>query len=336
MAKKSVSYGVYDLIGFRRKGDEKRPAPHQQEAHSKLVKWYNEFSKRNGGILVLPTGAGKTFVAERFLCAKPLSDGYKVLWLAHTHHLLEQAYEEFENHVALIAEPKSELKTRVISGAKYHFDVKDIKGDEDVVVATIQTIYRAERDGHPNFEEFISSAEGKLFVVLDEAHHAPAPTYRKLLTNLRGKIKGFRLLGLTATPTYYDDKKAGWLAKLFPQGIVFQKGPNELMAAGYLAKPVPEQHATDIEPEWDRREYEDWVRRNQDLPEAIIEILAKNQERNDFIIQTYLKDRGKYGKTLIFADRWFQCEYFSKKLSEAGVKTGAVYSQVEDVGAAEA
>ena len=33
--------------------------------------------------------------AVRFLCEWPLSEGYKVLWLAHTHHLLEQANETF-------------------------------------------------------------------------------------------------------------------------------------------------------------------------------------------------------------------------------------------------
>ena len=60
------------------------------------MKWFGKESEgHKGGILVLPTGGGKTFTAVRFLCQGPLSKGYKVLWLAHTHHLLEQAYYSF-------------------------------------------------------------------------------------------------------------------------------------------------------------------------------------------------------------------------------------------------
>jgi len=41
--------------------------------------------------LVLPIGGGKTFTAQRFLTTLPLSQGHKVIWLAHTYHLLNQA-----------------------------------------------------------------------------------------------------------------------------------------------------------------------------------------------------------------------------------------------------
>ena len=71
----------------------KKPAAHQAMAIDHLIKWYNSnHNTHAGGILVLPTGGGKTFTAIRFVCRTALSDGYKVLWLAHTHHLLEQAY----------------------------------------------------------------------------------------------------------------------------------------------------------------------------------------------------------------------------------------------------
>jgi superfamily II DNA or RNA helicase len=46
------------------------------------------------------------------------------------------------------------------------------------------------------------------------------------------------LLGLTATPTYSDPKKSGWLLKLFPQNIVHQETAQNLMGAKVLAKPV--------------------------------------------------------------------------------------------------
>ena len=59
---------------------------------------------------------------------------------------------------------------------------------------------------HPNLKEFLKSANGKLFVVFDEAHHAPAPSYRNLILSLRKQFPEMYLLGLTATPTYMDLK----------------------------------------------------------------------------------------------------------------------------------
>jgi len=106
----------------------KEPAAHQAMAIDHLIKWYK--AKKEGyagGILVLPTGGGKTFTGIRFLCLTALSDGYKVLWLAHTHHLLEQAYGSFGEHVGKITEPKSTLKVRVVSGDISEFQISNLK-----------------------------------------------------------------------------------------------------------------------------------------------------------------------------------------------------------------
>ena len=101
-------YRVYDLQAARGSAHGHEPAPHQQLALEKLNAWYDTFTKPQiGGILVLPTGGGKTFTAMHFICRRPLSDGYKVLWLAHTHHLLEQAFYCLGGLVGRIAEPLS-------------------------------------------------------------------------------------------------------------------------------------------------------------------------------------------------------------------------------------
>src|SRR5690348_17042589 len=97
---------------------QEAPAPHQAKALGDLAKWYAKYgSSGSAGILVLPTGGGKTFTAVRFLAEGPLSDGYKVLWLAHTHHLLEQAFHCFRPlRIGAIREPRRELRLRVVSG----------------------------------------------------------------------------------------------------------------------------------------------------------------------------------------------------------------------------
>src|SRR5438128_12662526 len=101
---------------------------------------------------------------------------------------------------------------------------------------------------------FLRAASKKLFVVFAEAHHAPAHSYRTLITGLRDRRPGMSLLGLTATPTYNDEKKSGWLRQIFPQEIIYQVTPQDLMAAGILSKPIFEDHRTAFSTEFSERE----------------------------------------------------------------------------------
>jgi ATP-dependent helicase IRC3 len=324
-----------------RKTSLKIPAAHQAVAINQLIKWYNsrpyKLDSSAGGILVLPTGGGKTFTAIRFLCRTALSDGYKVLWLAHTHHLLDQAYHSFGEHTGAIAEPKPTLNVRIVSGAIGQFHVADISPEDDVVIGTLQTITKAHKEDHFALNTFINSAKDKLFVVFDEAHHAPAPSYRRLILGLKDRCSQMYLLGLTATPLYSDENLQGWLNKLFPQSILYQITPYSLMAQGILAKPITEQQKTNFIPNFELREYQKWVGSYRDLPEDIITQLAENRERNKFIAEHYIKNKEKYGKTLIFADRWFQCEAISENLRQKGIRTGTVYSHIDaDRGSADA
>ncbi len=342
-------YRVYDLKRARvDRGRTKEPAAHQKEALASLDRWYRTNARKSGGgILVLPTGAGKTFTAVRFLCVNPLSDGYKVLWLAHTHHLLEQAIDAFGPvamgsqspvvDVAHVREPRDTLRARVVSGTPGHGQVKAITAADDVLIVTLQTAAHALTEEHPQLMEFLRAAGGKLVVVFDEAHHAPAPSYRRLVCRLRELHPGLLLLGLTATPTYSDDRREGWLKQLFPQGILHQVPVARLMADRVLAKPHLEEPRTLLTPEFDERAYARWVSTYRDLPEDLITQLAENQQRNDFIVDTYLANRARYGKTLLFADRWYQCDYLRERFRAHGVRADVVYSHIEnDLGSAEA
>jgi superfamily II DNA or RNA helicase len=334
----SEFYRPYDLAAARREGAAENPAPHQAEALQKLHAWYKSPQAHlRGGVLVLPTGGGKTLTAVHFSGRSPLSDGFKVLWLTHTHHLLEQAFFSMANLVGLIAEPRQKLNMRVVSGTIGHFPVHSIRTTDDVIIGSLQAACNAVINSHKQLEEFLDSARGKLFVVFDEAHHSPAPSYRNLILSLRARCPEMHLLGLTATPTHGEERKRGWLLKLFPQGIIYQVEPRRLMASGVLSRPVFEEANSSFEPDFDERGYQKWVDTHRDLPEEIITTLANTQERNDYIVGFYLNHREKYGKTLIFADRWFQCDYLREKLRNRGVRADVVYSHVDaDPGGAEA
>lgn len=331
----------YDLSKARHLIASTREAQaHQVGALKALKAWFDRPvpPEGSGGLIVLPTGGGKTFTAVRFLCEWPLSEGYKVLWLAHTHHLLEQALDTFGPlsdkgdrplEVARIREPKDELRARLVSGMPGHARIASIVGTDDVLIGSLQTVAGGFRDDHAALFAFLESAGDKLVVVFDEAHHAPAPTYARFIEALRGRIKSLRVLGLTATPIYENKLRKGWLGKLFPQGILHQVTAQSLMAAKILAEPVIEECETHVTPEVDERRLERWLGTYTDIPDDIVQWLAENQRRNDVIVDTYVRNRKKYGKTLIFADRWTQCDYLRTALLRHGVRADVVYSHVD-------
>lgn len=332
----------FDLDAARRYVSTARsPHAHQEQALKKLHAWFEPAASepaRRGGLLVLPTGGGKTFTAVRFLSEWPLSEGYKVLWLAHTHHLLEQAFETFgpatfspgaRVEVSKIREPREKLDVRVVSGMPGHAKVHSISPDDDVVIGSLQTIAAAHRDDHESLFAFLRAAGQKLFVVFDEAHHAPAPSYARFVNALCEQVPGLPVLGLTATPVYENKLRRGWLARLFPQGIIYQTTANALMAAKVLARPIPSEVRTHIDGPVDERKLARWSESFADLPSDIVSKLAESQARNDVIVKHYVDNREKFGKTLIFADRWAQCEYLARSLQAHGVRADVVYSKVD-------
>lgn len=187
-------YHEYDLKQVQ--PSNKVPAAHQIEALAKLKEWFKQEHTGNsaGSILALPTGSGKTFTASRFLCSSlsqdiydgPLSKGYKVLWLAHTHHLLEQALYSFVPEVGHISKQRQQLNVRVVSPG--HCPVHSIKPSDDVVIITLQTLRAAYNRHNTKLEPFLNAAKNKLFVIFDEAHHSPALTYRSSVTLGGGKV----------------------------------------------------------------------------------------------------------------------------------------------------
>jgi len=320
----------YDLKQARQSGSTVIPFSHQNVALGRINEWFAKAPRPGaGGIVVLPTGGGKTFTAIRFLCSSAIAKGYKVLWLAHTHHLLDQAFLAFERSVGTIPGPKATLSARVVSGTFGHQPVHKIEPTDDVVVATLQTTALAYQERHHRLLAFLESAGDKLCVVFDEAHHAPAPGYRRLLAALKADHAEMVLIGLTATPTNGNPRKVGWLKELFPQGIIHQSQAAALIADGVLARPNFERIPTEVTPEFDQDDYERWVDTYRDLPESIIESLAKNRERNALIAEHYASNRDRYGRTIIFAERWYQCEQIESFLKARGIRADSVFSKID-------
>jgi ATP-dependent helicase IRC3 len=179
------------------------PRPYQREAVEAVLRAYERGLQR---VLVsLPTGTGKTIVFA--LVAK--ERGGRTLILVHRDELVRQAVEKLslvwpEASVGIV---KAELDQH----------------DAHVVVASVQTLARPRRLERVTWD--FST------VIVDEAHHAVAPSYERILEAVGAFQPGGPLvLGVTATPERADKKALG---KVF-QEIVYRKTIEEMVLAGYL------------------------------------------------------------------------------------------------------
>ena len=179
------------------------------------------------------------------------------------------------------------------------------------------------------FRQFVDSCiDSSLFVVVDEAHYTPAYGCRTLLLSMPESIHRLYILGLTATPLHMDKRISGWLRNIYDWWVCYEADKSLLQANKVLAVPKYIQKNTGQELEVDDTLYDRMVYKHKDLPEHVVDSLASNQSRNNMIVSDYVNNRNTYGKTIIFADRWYQREYITEKLKAQKVSAAAVYSVV--------
>lgn len=299
---------------------------YQAEAVAAMNRHFLE-EDRASGLLVMPTGSGKTRTAVYFLLREMVSRGYQVIWLAHRYMLLDQAADNFFNHAGLIKLRDSaaikEFKLLCVSGA--HRALAAADRNDTVLVTSVPSVCRS----LPHLKRILQE---KVIIVVDEAHHALADSYQDTIRVIRKARPSAKLLGLTATPVRMTDAGSAKLHEIFDNTVIFEKSLAELIALGILAEPVvddPVYTGIDFEAGLSDKEKAD-IRRNHDLPESVVDRIARNKARNAVIVQTYLKKRAEYGKTLIFALNVVHCQLLTRELQQRGVRCDCVYAGRED------
>jgi len=172
--------------------DERQPFPHQEEA---VNAWWRAGRR---GVVVLPTGAGKTFVAVMAMARLMRS----ALVITPTIDLLQQWYG--------VLRTAFDFEVGMLGG-----------GSSDVRPLTVTTYDSAYMHMERLGDRFA-------LLVFDECHHLPGPTYG-LAAEM--SIAPFRL-GLTATPEREDGGEARLDTLIGP--LVFRREITEL-AGRYLA-----------------------------------------------------------------------------------------------------
>lgn len=183
--------------------------PRQQDALTTI------FQRLHAGVdkqlIALPTGVGKTVLGVH-----TANHFDRTLFLVPRQELLEQAVATFND--ALPGEPLG-----IIWGRKSDHHAR-------FNVGMIQTVHaRLAKIPADQFD----------LVIVDEAHHAGAKTWRKTLDHFTPKLR----LGLSATPERSDGVP---LSNLFDE-VSYEMTIRDAVLEGYLVKPVGIQIRTDTE-----------------------------------------------------------------------------------------
>ena len=323
---------------FPKKGTNTRtPYEHQKKAMEALDKMNQEASYST--LVVLPTGGGKTYTASMWLLKNAIDKKKKILWIAHRQMLLDQAAESFQKFAYTEVVPHiSSFCFRIVSGASSHDRTSDIRSSDNLLIVSKDSIGR-------NIERLDQWLKGEkeLYLIVDEAHHSTAKTYRKVIDYVRAKVPNLKLIGLTATPFRTAEEEQGLLAKIYTDGIsdgrvvhgdvgiTYQIGLKELINRQILAKPIFESFYTDEE-YGDSLGVDAWesIQHLDVLPDEVAQQMADSAARNKLIVETYKAKQDEYGQTILFAVNVVHAIQLTSLFKKAGIKADFVVSSVKD------
>ena len=311
------------------------PYPFPQKAFEALDKIKEKNPKGFATMLVLPTGAGKTYTAAHWVLKNYLDSGVKVLWIAHRSELLRQAAEAFYMDTTEETLANRDAFTTYVVSSEFGrcCNIKDNK--PDLLIASRQSLCSG---SNMNYVAQWAKGRGfkmnrKLLIVLDEAHHAAAASYRAIIKAMKKYIPRVDILGLTATPYRTAKSEQGSLKRIFStgDGIAYSIDMNTLISAGILANPKHIEVSTkvDMTELFDGEEIQR-ISRNDltSLDEKSLKKLNENTERNRLIVDTYLANRKGFGQTIVFAVDVLNAVALNAIFQSAGVKSDFVVSSV--------
>jgi len=236
--------------------------PYQQEALNSIVSFADKGIVRQ--LVVLPTGSGKTVIFSHLPQFKQKS--LPMLVLAHREELLHQAKDK-------IAWSNPDISIEIEQGDNH-------AGYSDVVIASVPTLGRSQSTRIEKYSrDYFKS------IIIDEAHHAAAPSYRRIIDYFSPEF----ILGVTATPQRSDNVR---LTDIFHE-IVYYKTIQDLIEDGYLSPLIGYrvQTQTDIS----------GVETNDgDYVQSQLQDVIDNPNRNATIVAAY-NDLVPNAKAIVFA-----------------------------------
>lgn len=337
MNTETIEMKSFGVVSPKQGMNTRSPYAHQKKAMENLdiINKSGSFST----LVVLPTGGGKTYTASTWLLKNALDQKKKVLWIAHRQMLLDQAAESFQKYAFKEVIPHvSSFTYRIISGSNSHDRAVDIQKNDQVLIISKDSAGRNLHLLAPWLE-----GEQEIFLVVDEAHHSTAKTYRKVIDYVKQFVPSVKLIGLTATPFRTAEAEQGLLAKIYSDGIshgrtvhgdigiTYQIGLKDLINRQILSKPIFESYYTD-EDFGKSMGIDAWrsIQHLDTLPDDIAGAMAESAARNKLIVSTYKKRQADYGQTIVFAVNVLHAIQLNAQFRVAGIKSDYIVSDVKD------
>jgi len=270
------------------------PREYQSEALDAVSEfWGNGITRQ---LIALPTGCGKTVIFS--LLAKERN--VRTLVLAHTEELITQAVSKFK-----VVWPEVDI------------GVVKAKSDEvsaHVVVASIQTASKSKRLKKLKEQNF-----GLL--IIDEAHHATAKSYKKVIEELGFLNDDLNklLVGVTATPKRGD----GIGLKSVFQEIVFERSMHTMIRSGYLSPIIGKQVFTKVELSKVGMSKGDFIA-------SELSKIVNTLERNRLIVENYTEYASERKKALAFCVDVQHAKDLAQAFQKQGFTAEAVYGSMRD------
>jgi len=267
--------------------------PHYlQEKALEALDFYRDKGWKKG-IVVLPTGTGKTFLSA--FDAKKFNG--RVLFIVHRLDILSQSKDAFEK-------VWPEAKLGLLTG-----EVKENIRNSKVLFASKDTLR------NPDYLSLFKKDEFD-YIIVDEVHHGQAPTYQIIIKYFEPKKF---ILGMTATPDRMDRKD---IFDLFEYNKIFEYTLSEAIENGFL---VPySYHGLKDNIDYSKIRYNGQKYNVQDLDRHLI--IAK---RNEKILEEYLK-KGKGDKAIGFCCSIKHANKMADFFNENGIPAISINSETKD------
>lgn len=246
-------------------------------------------------LVAVATGMGKTWLAalDAFAVGRELGRRPQVLLVAHRAEILAQTEGVFR--IAMAAN-WPEVRVSWYLGADDSFH-------GDVVVASVQKLARREGLARLSTRSFD-------YAVIDEVHHAEAPSYRRILAVLKSTF----VVGLTATPERSDGVD---VVSLFDDVLACHASIGDGISEGSL---VP-FHYVGLKDDVDFQEIP-W--RNGRFDPGVLEQRVENSARMERLWSAWQEYPG--GRTIVFCCSRRHALFARDWLRDRGVTAAAIFS----------
>jgi superfamily II DNA or RNA helicase len=309
---------------------------YQDEILEGLRELLGSRSGRRRAVVSLPTGGGKTRVAAEAVVKLVLNNSEKrtALWVAQTDELCEQAVQCFRQLWVNVGAPGEDLRIVRLWGGQSN--PAPPEGNEAVVVvASIQTLNARLEVAH------LSWLAKPGVVVIDECHHAIAPSYSSLLRwlDVQTGSESEReteppVIGLSATPWRgRDDDESRRLAARFDrrwmphdQEALYERLRRRGVLSALHYSPIRYNRQISLTPE--QVKYFDQY---GELPDSLIEEIGNDPDRNERILECVLNSDAS--SILLFANSVKHAQYLAARLHLAGCSAAAVSGGNGPIGA---